>query len=69
MWWEFDLTWCAIWLLEKVGIAKDVVRPDLKDALARNRALAALRAAELSASEAEDEELALSEAVTVTASK
>ena len=28
MWWEFDITWCTIWLLEKVGLAKDVVRPN-----------------------------------------
>lgn len=26
-WWEFDLTWCAIWLLEKVGLATRVIRP------------------------------------------
>lgn len=26
-WWEFDITWCAIWLLEKVGLADEVVRP------------------------------------------
>ncbi|MCA9238407.1 MAG: fatty acid desaturase [Planctomycetales bacterium] len=28
-WWEFDITWCAIWVMEKVGLAWDVVR--LKD--------------------------------------
>jgi stearoyl-CoA desaturase (delta-9 desaturase) len=28
-WWEFDLTWHAIRLLEIVGLAKDVVRPRL----------------------------------------
>lgn len=26
-WWEFDITWCAIWILEKLGLATDVVRP------------------------------------------
>ncbi len=26
-WWEFDATWCAIWLLEKLGLATDVIRP------------------------------------------
>ncbi len=26
-WWEFDLTWITIWALEKVGLAKNVVRP------------------------------------------
>lgn len=25
---EFDITWCTIWLLEKVGLAKSVVRPN-----------------------------------------
>lgn len=25
--WEFDMSWCVIWMLEKVGLAKDVVRP------------------------------------------
>ena len=28
-WWEFDLTWRVIRLLEIVGLAKDVVRPRL----------------------------------------
>ncbi len=28
-WWEFDITYCAIWVMEKVGLAWDVVR--LKD--------------------------------------
>ncbi|QDT00097.1 acyl-CoA desaturase [Adhaeretor mobilis] len=28
-WWEFDSTYCVIWLMEKVGLAWDVVR--LKD--------------------------------------
>lgn len=28
-WWEFDMTYCSIWLMEKVGLAWDVVR--LKD--------------------------------------
>jgi fatty-acid desaturase len=27
-WWEFDVTYLTIWLLEKVGLATDVVRPD-----------------------------------------
>lgn len=26
-WWEFDITWCTIWVLEKIGLAKNVVRP------------------------------------------
>lgn len=26
-WWELDVTWCAIWLLEKFGLGQDVVRP------------------------------------------
>ncbi|HEY9784198.1 MAG TPA: acyl-CoA desaturase [Candidatus Obscuribacterales bacterium] len=29
-WWEFDLTWCAIWLLEKLGLAQRVIRPSQK---------------------------------------
>lgn len=28
-WWEFDMSWWIISLLEKVGLAKDVVRPKL----------------------------------------
>lgn len=31
-WWEFDLTWTVIRLLESVGLAKDVVRPRCWDA-------------------------------------
>jgi len=27
-WWEFDLTWCTIWTLEKLGLATEVVRPN-----------------------------------------
>ncbi|NJL83591.1 MAG: acyl-CoA desaturase [Chloroflexaceae bacterium] len=27
-WWEIDVTWWAIWVLEKVGLAKRVIRPD-----------------------------------------
>lgn len=27
-WWEFDVTWCTIWLMEKLGLAKEVVRPN-----------------------------------------
>lgn len=27
-WWEFDITWISIWLLEKVGLAKNVIRPE-----------------------------------------
>jgi stearoyl-CoA desaturase (delta-9 desaturase) len=26
-WWEFDLTWITIWTMEKLGLAKSVVRP------------------------------------------
>lgn len=26
-WWELDVTWMAIWLLEKVGLGTNVVRP------------------------------------------
>ena len=26
-WWELDVTWISIWLLEKVGLAKNVIRP------------------------------------------
>lgn len=25
-WWEIDLTWCTIWLMERVGLAQHVVR-------------------------------------------
>ncbi len=27
-WWEFDLTWCAVVVLEKLGLAKNIIRPD-----------------------------------------
>lgn len=26
-WWEIDGTWCAIWILEKLGLGTNVVRP------------------------------------------
>jgi fatty-acid desaturase len=26
-WWEFDITWCTIWMLEKLGLATDIVVP------------------------------------------
>lgn len=26
-WWEFDITWCTIWVLEKLGLATDIVLP------------------------------------------
>lgn len=26
-WWEFDVTWNAVWILEKLGLAKNVIRP------------------------------------------
>jgi sn-1 stearoyl-lipid 9-desaturase len=26
-WWEFDLTWCTIWLLERLGLGTNVIRP------------------------------------------
>lgn len=31
-WWEFDFTWCTIWLLEKLGLGTDVIRPQLQPA-------------------------------------
>lgn len=36
MWWEFDITWMTILLLEKLGLATDVVRPDLAPLYAKN---------------------------------
>ena len=30
-WWQPDLTWCVIWLMERVGLAWDVKRPRLLD--------------------------------------
>lgn len=35
-WWEFDFTWCCIVVLEKLGLAKRVVRPS-KELLAKKR--------------------------------
>lgn len=29
-WWEFDVTYITIWLLEKIGLARDVVQPNQK---------------------------------------
>lgn len=29
-WWEFDVTYITIWLLEKIGLASDVVQPNQK---------------------------------------
>ena len=29
-WWEVDVTWCAIWLLEKVGLCTNIHRPPLE---------------------------------------
>ncbi|HVX15743.1 MAG TPA: fatty acid desaturase [Pirellulales bacterium] len=29
-WWEFDVTYSTIWVLEKLGLATDVVRPNQK---------------------------------------
>jgi stearoyl-CoA desaturase (delta-9 desaturase) len=26
-WWEFDATWISVWILEKLGLATEVVRP------------------------------------------
>lgn len=26
-WWEFDFTWCSIWVLEKLGLGSNVIRP------------------------------------------
>lgn len=27
-WWELDISWCLIWTMEKLGLAKKVIRPD-----------------------------------------
>lgn len=27
-WWEVDLTWCTLWALERVGLIRDLVRPN-----------------------------------------
>ncbi|MBU6450177.1 MAG: acyl-CoA desaturase [Cyanobacteria bacterium REEB67] len=40
-WFEFDITWCTIWLMEKMGLAKDIVRPSMQPV----SAVAAARAA------------------------
>lgn len=71
MWYEFDLTWCAISLLEMLGIAKDVVRPNLEPALARSRALAerALKVTEDREAALREAEEAIGEAVTVGSGK
>ena len=37
-WWEIDLTWYHIWLLERVGLATKVIRPRARRHAARNRA-------------------------------
>ena len=29
-WWEFDVTYLTVWALEKLGLARDVVRPSAK---------------------------------------
>ncbi len=35
-WWEIDLTWCTIWLMERVGLARHVVRqPSRRPSAAR----------------------------------
>jgi hypothetical protein len=26
-WWEIDVTWYAIWLLEKLGLGQKIMRP------------------------------------------
>lgn len=31
-WWELDFTWCTIWLLEKLGLGTNVVRPQFRTA-------------------------------------
>jgi sn-1 stearoyl-lipid 9-desaturase len=36
-WWEFDVTWYAILLLEKLGLSKEVVRPPANRMPGRNR--------------------------------
>jgi fatty-acid desaturase len=28
-WFEFDITWCTIWLMEKMGLATEIVRPTM----------------------------------------
>lgn len=34
-WWEIDLTWCTIWLMERVGLARHVVRQPSRRAAAK----------------------------------
>ena len=46
-WFEFDITWCTIWLMEKLGLAKDVVRPSMMPV----SAVAAAKAAAVKARE------------------
>ena len=38
-WYEFDINWIQIWLLEKVGLVKDVYAYELKDELAEDNRL------------------------------
>src|SRR5262249_24933313 len=33
-WWDFDVTWYATWLLEKIGLSTKVIRPTRRLALA-----------------------------------
>ncbi|MBS1990211.1 MAG: acyl-CoA desaturase [Cyanobacteria bacterium SZAS LIN-3] len=40
-WFEFDITWCTIWLMEKLGIATEVVRPSMQPTSAVSVARAA----------------------------
>ena len=35
-WWEVDLTWCFLWLCERIGLVTDLVRPNQR-ALSRTR--------------------------------
>jgi stearoyl-CoA desaturase (delta-9 desaturase) len=37
-WWEFDLTFCHVWLLERLGLATNVIRPRAQRHAGRNRA-------------------------------
>jgi fatty-acid desaturase len=37
-WWEFDLTFASVWVLERLGLATKVIRPRAERHAARNRA-------------------------------
>lgn len=40
-WFEFDITWCTIWLMEKLGLATEIVRPSMQPQSAMDAAKAA----------------------------